>query len=487
MSTPKLFVHIARAAAFFVMIMTFVFGIRGFLWLATLFAAADELLLFAVLFAMAVILLSIVGLFGWYAYNIFKLERWTVVPTVLFAVTAGIYLLLQVGGYGYLAWDAVALAVIVVGFGVFSLVFRKYFTRNRRARVATTFLCLLTMPVLTFGVANLTLHDDATINDSDLLLAPQPIIAPETNIHFALPIEDEFTQAESQLFEAALEVARIDIDSEEFDLAVSRNAVASTRFVTDTFIVATNRDDYQCSTSVNSYNFETESCPINIVRDLGVLTALRAYVAAVDGDTTDALESIEANVKMAFQLQQEYSMIEQLVSIAIYNLTVDTLEQLDLTAFSPSQSATLKSILTQFEPNVSRLTNAFRAEYMSSKKMFHAVQVGESKTIYDFETIINPYYFQIHRTLHTQADVARLYIQMADLSCEETRDDLEAEGLAMWEQFDNFPSPIDYLRPNFVGNVLNMITIGSMNNPANNFCEIEQRYKAVVQPLTEAS
>ncbi len=277
-------------------------------------------------------------------------------------------------------------------------------------------------------------RDAATVDDADLVLAPVEILSQSDNAYYVLPIIDGRTD----------------------------------RDLTDAFIAASTLPGYQCPTMVNNYSAVAEACLLNDIRNVANLVADRAIVSLSVGNTTDAMESALAIVRVANQLAISNSMlIEELVSIALYDIAADTLEQLE-GELSPAQNNQVAETLKQYGPDKITLMNAYRAEYMVSKDLVNQAGVGNP----------SPYRWQPNKTTNELADWYRLILGAEPESSKKVQKKLERNANI---------SPLVLLQPNSTGKIFLSVILGSTNDITPRYNQLQQRYNDLLMSFTTKS
>jgi len=290
------------------------------------------------------------------------------------------------------------------------------------------FTLILLVYVLVFSL------DAATVEDADLVLPLVVVLEPADNAYYLLPTIDEL-------------------------------GGATDRDVTSAFIAASKLPGYQCPTMVNNYSADAEACSLNDLRDLANLVADRSGSSWQAGDTTDAVDSALAILRVAHQLAVSNSMlIEELVAIALYDIAADTLEQL-AGKLSPTQNNQVFEALQQYRPDNATLLNAYRAEYMVSKDMINQIGIGNNNL--DTGESPGPYRWQPNRTINKLASWYRLVLGIELASNKEMQD--------KFEKIINI-SPMILIQPNSTGKIFLAVILESTSKITTRHQQLEQRY-----------
>ena len=299
-------------------------------------------------------------------------------------------------------------------------------------------------------------QDETLQDDSDLVLAPEAIIAPEVNAHYILK-----------------------------DIVLP--PAGDPRAATDAFIAAANRSGYQCPTTVNDFSYDVELCELNRIRDLAALTAARATSAAALGNSADAVISSVAILQMANLLAESQGpLIEELVVLALYRIGYDTLVVVT-DSLSPSEKMAVVQAIDTHGPDRATLADAHRYEYMMFKSIVasinHDSQVFEAEGIQDqVEDSKNAYTWHPNRTTNNVAKVYRIIIGTCvsgGTSCEET---LTNEIYRLGRQTQQ---PVTMFMSNSIGRILVAYYAASVYSAAEVMNEIIAEYAALSADLRE--
>jgi hypothetical protein len=285
-------------------------------------------------------------------------------------------------------------------------------------------------------------RDVVTVIDADLLLDPVEVLDQSNNAYYVFPIIDELP-------------------------------VATDRTITDAFITASKLPGYQCPTVVNKYSATAQVCPLNDLRTVAYLVADRSKSSLLAGDIADAMESALAIVRVANQLAVSPGLLtEELVSMALYSIALDTLDQL-VDELSPAQNYQVAKILQQYSPDSTTLMNAYRVEYMISKNMIG--QVGAGSGPFGSGESLGPYRWQPNRTTNELADWYRLVLGIEPASNTEIQEELETIASI---------SPLVVVQPNSIGKMLLAVILGSTSSITARHNQLEQRYSDLLTSFT---
>ena len=451
----------------------------------------DQGLMFVAVLFLGLIIVSIT-VTSVYGYSLIRLRRWTVIPSCFVALNACLYL------YVYTTLPSIhpVIGIIAVGFNILSIsiavtsvIFRSLLSESSRVFgiIFGTLFVLLLLPYLLYGLASIVVQDYKTVGDSDLILEPAQLLSQADNAHYYLPDIDTLDDTKAEQYESALDTARA-VSNEELSIDQAKLAVNETKAFTDTFITASKQKGYQCPTSVNKHSFDTILCSLNDIRNLGMLTTLRAEVALSEGDVEDAMESSLAVVKMAHHMEESHqTLIEYLVAIALYGMAAEPLGEIahlyNIQNASTTQIATSSSrindvpntillAIQNYSPDHTNLSTSHKAEYMTYKNSFMDQSILKNEFGVELK---ESYLWQPSRTTSFMANLARKQIKHANLECGEGKEmaaemSNEIEALRMIE-------PIDYVKPNILGRVLLSVSAASLTSARDKVCTAEQQYE----------
>ena len=451
----------------------------------------DQSLIFvAVLFlGLVIVSITIAALYG---YSLFRLKRWTVIPSCFVAFNACLYL------YIYTTLPSIhpVVVIIVVSFNILSLfvaatsvLFRNLLSKSSKITsiIFGTLFILLLLPCLIYGLASIIVQDHKTVKDSDLILEPVKLLSQADNAHYYLPDIDTLDDIKTEQYQSALDIARA-VSNEGLNIDQAKIAVKETQTLTDAFITASKQKGYQCPTSVNKHDFDTVLCSLNDIRDLGMLTTLRAKVALSEGNVEDAAESSLAVVKMARHMEETHqTLIEYLVAVTLYDMAAEPLRELaslyNVQYSSTTQRATSSSgindvpniillAIQDTSPGHTNLSTSYRGEYLALKNRFMDQSILKNEFNVELK---ESYLWHPNRTTNFIADLTRKQIMYANLECGEGKElaiemSNEIEALRMIE-------PIDYVKPNILGRILLSVSAASLTDARNKACLVEQQYE----------
>ncbi|MEK7639004.1 MAG: hypothetical protein AAB388_02470 [Patescibacteria group bacterium] len=425
-----------------------------------------------------------------YGYGVFRLERWTILPSCALAVNASLFLYIYTtlpNIYPVVGVAITALNILMIFVAISSIRYWSLFSDDRK-KIKTVFgviFIILLLPYILYGLANIFIRDYRTVNDSDLILKPAPLLSQDDNAHFYLPDTETFSDTGKAEFESAFETLR-SVENDGLSAIEAKPSIVQTRNLTDAFILASKQKGYQCPVSINTFRTDAELCRLKDLRDLGALTALRSKVSFLEGDITDASESVLAVVRMAHFIEiSGQSTIEYLVALSLYTMAAEPLndiarhyESYNSHTSSTASSATsgiapsgIFSALVNHSPDRANLIAVHKAEYMSYKNAF--INPAVLKDVFGAE-VKESYFWQPNRTTDIMAEVTRELIDETNLNCEEETAWAAKVGELVYEAN---PESIEYyIRPNFLGRLLLSTVVGGITDTRDRMCTIEQTY-----------
>jgi hypothetical protein len=424
----------------------------------------------------AVFLLIVFALGILNAVAVFKTKRWALPLTLLssfFIILLGSIALFSDGLekplHSVLVFMGIVMLLLVFYSGI---KYWKFFTAPTRRLSNQIPSFILLLPVIVFASATFIFTDDPEIHDSDLLLSEITALEQSENAHYFLPVIKELKPDQRSDFEVALEFARAD----EGGVSGSPEAILAVEKVSnlvDDFVTASDKKGYQCPTVVNDYNFDAKLCSLNDIRNLAVLTSLRADIEAAAGNYDQAIKTAVSIVRMGALVgnSEQPVIIERLVGMALSRIGLETIQKIiDLPEFSIGNSQNeVMAELDRYKFNNSSSVASMKREYLTLKNSYAPLEQYAS------------YFYQHNKTVNDLAEVFRRQIEVLGSSC-------GPEHLKKSEDLENYirrnqaiyPVPA---APNYIGEIVNMVIIASLNNIKDSDCEISELRETVHDAL----
>ena len=298
------------------------------------------------LFAFALIVLILEVLYG---IGVYKFKRWVLPLVLTFSFSTlliGFLSLLNLNFAGIADLVSLLIGMAFMGLvGYTSIKYWSVFTGSARKLLFQIPLLLVLLPFILFATLSQIFTDDLEINDSDLVLQPVDVLTESNNAHYSLPDIDGLSAQEQQGYETALGYAK-ELEDVNLNNQEAVNYINQTRGLTNSVIAASTKRGYQCPTLVNNYGLDAELCSLNDIRDLAILTSLRAGVEADTGDKDQAISTAVSIVKLGDLVgnTEQPLLIEHLVGIALMNIGLGSLERTLITSATTSNQ-TLRSAI----------------------------------------------------------------------------------------------------------------------------------------------
>lgn len=416
------------------------------------------------LFASTLVILILQALYG---IGVYKFKRWVLPVTLIISFNTLLIGLLNLLNINFT--DIAELIGLLVGMVFMSLVayagirYWNIFEGPARKLLIQVPLLLVMLPFIVFGALSQIFTDDPQINDNDLVFQPVEILSEFDNAHYSLPNIDDLPVQRQQSYESALAFAK-DLEEKNLNNPEAINLINQTRGLTDNYIVASDKIGYQCPTLINNYGFDAVICSLNDIRDLAVLTSLRAGVEADTGNPDQAINTAVSIVRVGDLISnaEQPLLIEYLVGVALMNIGLESLERTINTSTSTSNQVITSAIskLEQSKIDTDAFADSLRREYMSMK------DASES-----FEKFSN-YFYQHNKTVNERAELFRKQIAVSSLGCnaDTTNQQQEIEQLVDEIRLAQAKWPI--ISPNFIGKTLNSVMVASLNTAGQKGCDV---------------
>jgi len=402
-----------------------------------------------------------------YGIGILRLRRWTLPLVLTFSlgtVVIGILILFNFNVSGVPELIVLLMGIVFMGFlGFLSIKHWNHFSGPARKLLVQVPFLLVLLPLIVFAALNQIFTDDSQINDSDLLLPHDEIVSQSDNAFYALPDIENLSPSQQAVFDQARDYYASLEQGEDINILGASSTLATLTNVTDEFIEASKRPDYQCPYSTNKYGTDTILCPLNELPSIAQVVAVRSYIESRQGNTEDAFESALALARLGNSVSSGQPLIiEHLVGIALTKTSMESIQRvLDNSAVSRDTALYVSQELNKYQFDGSNLAISLKREYMSMK--------DTSKPFAEFSN----YFYQHNKTMNEFAEIMRQNIEVARKQC---GSELERKTLELSAQAESSRDFMWWmlLKPNGTGEMLKSIVGASLGNVRERECEINE-------------
>jgi len=412
-----------------------------------------------------------------YGFGVYTFKRWVLPIALTFSFStllSGLLTLINndYEGVAYLIGLLIGMTLMGI-LGYTSLKYWHYFEGSARKLIVQIPLLIVLIPVLVFTTLSQVFTDDPFINDSDIVLQPVELLPESDNAHYSIPNIENLSASERQTFDVALAYTKAfnEVNSSSTEAI---NFVNATKNLTDSYIAASTKIDYQCPTTVNNYTINAQTCNLNGIRDLALLTAFRARVEADTGNLEQAISTAVSVVKLGSLIgnTDHPLLLEYLVGIAVMNIGLESLERHLGESASTSNEASLAvlSELNESRINDTAYAQSLRREYMSHK--------DSTKSFAAFGS----YFYQHNKTVNQQAEFFRKSAAVSSLGCSADKSQEQQEIERLVQEITESPSKLPIISPNFIGKTLNSVIFASLNIIDLKGCDVNE-YNERIQKL----
>ncbi len=414
-----------------------------------------------------------------WAVGLFMLKRWSIPILLFFVVSSFLEIVLWLVNGNYASAEEIVSEIIVLavllGAGYGAWTYRKAFSGSSRKLWIQIPLLVVVVPIALFSILSQIYTDDPVINDNDLLVPKVEVLRESDNAHFALSSISELSTSQLSAFDEAREYHKALEKGESIDVGAASTTLNVVVEVTDNFIKASKRLGYQCPSSVNIHGPSTILCPLNELRSMAQVVALRSYVELMHGNTERGLETAFASARFGKLVSSAQPvLIEHLVGLAITGVGIKSVERILLqntTSISKESLLVVARELEIYKIDGSSLEISFKREYMSGKEGLRSFEA------------FNGYSWHHNSTHNDFAELARQNIEMARAQCgdelKQKRDVIDARieganGSIWWMA----------LKPNGIGEILKQVVAGaSLGSVREKECKVNQTIEALQERL----
>lgn len=429
-----------------------------------------------------------------YAYHLFKLRRWTMVPSMAFAFISIVaayqsFYLPLLPGQEWTRFLGIALAGWFSFVALLSVLHYRQLNSVRWGRAWAGLLIFVLLPYLGFAAATLVIRDIPNVDDADLLVGMVSVVPEEDNIHYALPDLEELDPEVDAIIER--------IDSEVIEARRNDTEISSTTLgllatppmqaLLQQYLTALERPYYQCPASVNSLYYDTPLCSLNNYRMFGRLANFEAERLLKEGSVEQSVQYVVATLKLADALQgEQLPLIQYLVAIALLDLSYDTIDSL-YSVSQPTSGATTVLVTNQiinalesYQPDQESLGFALRSDYTATANSINSEMIAD-----EFDFNVQPSYFwQPNRTKQAFADLSRKSVHYSQLSCgvgTGLKEELAQDALA----YRTAVNDLLIFMPNSLGRLFLAVTASSFTGTRDHYCEAAARHEALLADFQE--
>ena len=403
-----------------------------------------------------------------YGVGVYKLKRWTLPLILTYSFSTLLTSFLRLPNLNFTRVDDLVSLLIGIIFmsvvGYVSIKYRSRFTGSARKLLIQIPLLTVLLPFIIFVTLNQIFIDDNQINDSDLILEQIAVLEESKNAHYMLPIIDELSTRQLEEYEIALTIAEGLQDETVTNSDDILGYVNSVQNLTDRFIAASNRQAYQCPTLTNNYEADAPLCNLSDIRNLALLTSLRAFAETNIGNSDQSLETSMSIVRMGNLLSnsEQPILIEHIVGIALMRIGLESIERTIDSKATTSDEVLINTAdeLQDYMMHGTALSTSLQKEYMSTKE-----------SLRPFEKY-SQYFYQHNKTVNDLAELTRKQMEVAVASCGDdySRKLKQLESYVDEEQKD--VNAFLLISPNGIGEILKGGLMASLGSVRGKECEL---------------
>lgn len=429
------------------------------------------------LLALAALLIVLIVFYG---VGLLRFQRWTLSILLFFVASSLLVGLLGITLGNFMGISELISAVLglifIFGIGYSAWLYRAAFVGSARKLWIQIPLLAVLVPTVFLATLSQVYTDDDAIHDTDLILPDVAVLPEADNAHFALPNLIGLSPEERSALDQAREYYRALERGEHIDISSASIALENLIEIADRFIVASQKQGYQCPSSVNAHGLDTVICPVGLLRDMAQVVALRSYVEAARGNIEAAIESALAPARLGKLMSAEQPLlIEHLTGISLVRIGMESVGRVVNQAPALLSAETASAIareLETYELDGLSLERSLKREHMSGKE-----------TLRPFERF-SGYVWHHNRTNNELAEWMWRNIEIARTTC---------DGNAVEQKINALKTDIDkrarnvsgwtLVKPNGLGEVLKSMVISGLGGSRERECEVNEINEALQQRL----